>query len=143
MFRWSLLYYCCNLLSVKKFLLTCYCNTICSMDMLPIISYCCPTLSADLLFMLLLAIKCRQVVVYMLVLYYINCVVIYPLLHCMSRGILLFICYCYTTYSVNMWCYCYSVEIHSFRFFLSHTKMISWRNMLLTLAPVHSSGCRI
>jgi hypothetical protein len=47
-------------------------------------------------------IKCRQVVVYMLVLYYINCVVIYALLHCMSRGILLFICYCYTTYGVNM-----------------------------------------
>lgn len=38
---------------------------------------------------------------YMLVLYYINCV-IYALLHCMSRGILLFICYCYTMYSVNM-----------------------------------------
>ena len=42
-------------------------------------------------------IKCRQVVVYMLVLYYINCVVIYTLLHCMNRGILLFICSCYTT----------------------------------------------
>lgn len=47
-------------------------------------------------------IKCRHVVVYMLVLYYINCVVIYALLHCMSKGTLLFICYCYTTYSVNM-----------------------------------------
>jgi hypothetical protein len=46
-------------------------------------------------------IKCRHVVVYMLVLYYINCV-IYALLHCMSRGTLLFICYCFTMYSVNM-----------------------------------------
>jgi hypothetical protein len=58
-------------------------------------------------------IKRRQVVVYMLALYYINCVAIYTLLHCMSRGILLFICYCYATYSVNMLpfiCYCYSVE---------------------------------
>lgn len=47
-------------------------------------------------------IKYRQVVVYMLVLYYMNRVVIYALLPCMSRGILLFICYCCTMYSVNM-----------------------------------------
>jgi len=47
-------------------------------------------------------IKCRQVVVYMLVLYYIYCVVIYALLQCMRRGILLLICYCCTMYNVNM-----------------------------------------
>jgi hypothetical protein len=91
-------------------------------------------------------IKCRQVVVYMLVLYYINCVAIYALLLCMSRGILLFICYCYTMYSVNMLpfiCYCYSVDIHPFRFFLILTKMFSGRNILLILAPVYPSGCRI
>lgn len=91
-------------------------------------------------------IKCRQVVVYMLVLYYINCVAIYSLLLCMSRGILLFICYCYTMYSVNMLpfiCYCYSVDIHPFRFFLILTKMFSGRNILLILAPVYPSGCRI